>query len=70
MNLHILKSFSTSFFMGIVYFEKVPEFLVSPMAILKLSTSNHATFTSLIWGGLASAPYDLHLVTEVNMKAL
>ena len=36
------------------------------MAILKLSTNNHATFASFIWGGLASAPYDLRLVTEVR----
>ena len=38
------------------------------MAILKLATYNHATFTSSIWGGLASAPYDISLVTEVNIE--
>jgi len=37
------------------------------MASLLLSTSNHASFTSSIWGRLTSAPYDLRLVTEDGM---
>ena len=39
------------------------------MAILVLSSGNHASFTSSVWERWASAPYDLHLVAEVNMKA-
>jgi len=34
------------------------------MGVLHLETSSHASFASLIWGGSAGAPYDLHLVTE------
>jgi len=37
------------------------------MGILHLETNNHASFASLIWGGSASAPCDLHLITEDGM---
>ena len=40
------------------------------MVNLVLATSNHASFASSIWSAWASAPYDLLLVTEVNMKAV
>ena len=40
------------------------------MANLVLAASNHVTLTSSIWASWASAPHDLLLVAEVNMKIL
>ena len=45
------------------------ENLGSPMASVVLAASNLASFFSSTWSDWASAPYDLHLITEVSIKA-